>query len=73
MAEKSGGDPDDSDGKTRRKDNDMKAAMVAVSSGEMTISVTARVFSVHRKTLYNRVKGLVAHGTKPGRSTVLTS
>ena len=38
-------------------DDDMKAAMEAVSSGEMTISNASRQFQVPRKTLDDRVKG----------------
>ena len=54
MAEKSGDNPGRSEGKVRRLkwDNDnMKAAMEAVSSGEMTVSASSRVFKVPRKTL----------------------
>ena len=60
---------------TRRlqwKNSDMEAAMVAVSSKEMTISAAAKNFSVPRKTLDDRVKGHVVHGRRPGVSTVLT-
>ncbi len=43
--------------------------MEAVSSGEMTVTASSRVFKVPRKTLDDRIKGNVAHGTKPGRTT----
>ena len=75
MAEKSGGNPGRSEGKVRRLkwDNDnMKAAMEAVSSGEMTVSASSRVFKVPRKTLDDRIRGNVSHGKKPGRTTILT-
>ena len=58
MAEKSGDNPGRSEGKVRRLkwDNDnMKAAMEAVSSGEMTVSASLRVFKVPRKTLDDRI------------------
>ena len=48
MAEKSGDNPGRSEGKVRRLkwDNDnMKAAKEAVSSGEMTVSASSRVFN----------------------------
>ena len=54
---------------TRRlqwKNSDMEAAMVVVSSKEMTISAAAKNFSVPRKTLDDRVKGHVVHGRRPG-------
>ena len=50
----------------------MKAAMEAVSSGEMTVSASSRVFKVPRKTLDDRIRGNVSHGKKPGRTTILT-
>ena len=74
MAEKSGDNPGRSEGKVRRLkwDNDnMKAAMEAVSSGEMTVSASSRVFKVPRKTLDDRIRGNVSHGKKPGRTTIL--
>ena len=55
------------------KDEDMVAAMEAATSGEMTVSASSRVFNVPRKTLDDRLKGHVIHGTKPGVTTVLTS
>ena len=50
----------------------MEAAMEAVSGGEMSVSAAAKRFDVPRKTLDDRVKGRVRHGTKPGVSTVLS-
>ena len=41
--------------------------------GGLSISATASSFSVPRKTLDDRVKGRVRHGSKPGVSTVLFS
>ena len=38
----------------------------------MIVTAVATTFSVPRKTLDDRVKGLVVHGKKPGVSTVLT-
>ena len=49
---------------------DMEAAMKAVSDEKMT---AARTFNVPRKTLDERTKGHVKHGSKPGVSTVLTA
>ena len=54
------------------KDEDMLSAMEAVFKSEMSVSRAAAAFSVPRKTLDDRIKGRVEHGTKPGRSTVLT-
>ena len=51
----------------------MEAAMEAVKSRRMTVTAAATTFSVPRKTLDDRVKGLVNHGKKPGDSTVLTA
>ena len=53
--------------------DDMMAAMEAVSSGKVTITAASREFNVPRKTLDDRVKGRVTHGKKPGVSTVLTT
>ncbi len=55
------------------RDEDMVAAVDAVSSGEMTITASSRAFSVPRKTLDDRVKGHVTHGKKPGINTVLSA
>ena len=62
-------------GKKKRKlwkDEDMLSAMEAVFEDEMTVSRAAAAFSVPRKTLDDRVKGRVEHGTLPGRNTALT-
>ena len=48
------------------RDEDMRKAIEAVSSHKMTISAASRVFQVPRKTLDDRIKGLVIHGQKPG-------
>jgi len=45
--------------------------MEAVSQGT-AVSTAAKAFNVPRKTLNDRVKGRVKHGTKPGPDTVLT-
>lgn len=60
--------------KTRKKwkDEDMISAMSAVQSQEMSIYKAAVVFNVPRKTLDDRIKGHVTHGTKPGPPTALT-
>ena len=53
------------------KEEDMTAALEAVSKGT-TLSAAAAAFNVPRKTLDDRVKGRVTHGTKPGPDTVLS-
>ena len=53
-------------------DNDMVSVMDAVKSGHFTITAAATQFSVPRKTLDDRIKGRVTHGSKPGVSTALT-
>lgn len=61
---------------TKRKqwNNDgMVAAMKAVENEELPISAAASKFKVPRKTLDDRIKGRVQHGTAPGPSTVLTA
>ena len=58
--------------KTKRKkwkDEDMASAMSAVHNKETTIYKAAAKFNVPRKTLDDRIKGLVKHGTKPGPRT----
>ena len=55
------------------RDEDMVAAIEAVSSGGMTIMASSRVFSVPWKTLDDRLKGHVTHGQKPSVKTALTS
>ena len=52
--------------------DDMTAAMKAVSDKEMTITQAAAKYSAHRKTLDDRIKKKVEHGSRPGQSTVLT-
>ena len=54
------------------KDEDMVAAMTAVANEELTASTSISSYNVPRKTLDDRVKNRVVHGTKPGRGTVLT-
>ena len=39
----------------------------------MNVTAAAKSFNVPRKTLEDRVKGKVKHGTKPGASTVLSA
>ena len=60
-------------GKKRKewKDSDMLAAMKKVAEG-ITVSAAARMCAVPRRTLDDRVKGRVVHGSLPGPSTVLT-
>ncbi len=41
----------------------MESAMKAVHSGEMNVTAAAKSFNVPRKTLEDRVKGKVKHGT----------
>ena len=48
----------------------MVSAMEAVSQGT-AVSTATKTFNVPRKTLDDRVKGMVKHGTKPGPDTVL--
>ena len=50
----------------------MVAAMKAVQEDGKTVSAAAREFKVPRKTLDDRLKGRVQHGTNPGPSTTLT-
>ena len=60
----------------RRKkwaDSDMVSAMRAVKMGQLTVSAAAIKFSVPRKTLDDRIKGRIKHGSKPGVSTALSS
>ena len=64
------------DSKQKRKqwsDEDMVAAMESVSNKTLTVSQAASAYSVPRKTLDDRIKGRVIHGTKPGSDTVLTA
>ena len=52
-------------------DKDMTEAMEKVKEG-MKVAVAARLHGVPRRTLDDRVKGRVRHGTSSGPSTVLT-
>ena len=65
-----------SDGRSKQRklwdDQDMKSAMSAVRAGQLSISAASSRFSVPRKTLDDRMKGRVAHGSKPGVSTALS-
>ena len=54
-------------------DENMVAAMKAVEKKELTVAAAAIRFKVSRKTLEDRVKGRVKHGTAPGPKTVLTA
>ena len=66
---------DNAQKKTKRRQwdpSDMEAAMEAVQGGK-SVSAAAEEHSVPRKTLDDRVKGHVVHGSNPGPSTVLTS
>ena len=45
--------------------DDMQRAIEAVSDEKLTVSAAARHFHVPRKTLDDRMKGLVQHGTNP--------
>ena len=55
------------------KDEDMEKALEVVQKSQATVSGAAKQFDVPRKTLDDRVKGRVFHGTKSGLGTVLTS
>ncbi len=50
----------------------MKKALEAVRSKEASVSKVAKVYSVPRKTLDDRVRGKVLHGEVSGPGTVLT-
>ena len=52
---------------------DVVAAINAVKINQMTISGNANHFHVPRKTLDDRIKGLVEHGSKPGRNPVFSA
>ena len=51
----------------------MIEAMNAVMVNKMKCGTAAKKYNVPRKSLENRVKGRVMHGTNPGRATTLTS
>ena len=48
-------------------------AINAVKTNQTTISGAANHFHVPRKTLDDRIKGHVEHGSKPGRNPVLSA
>ncbi len=54
-------------------EEDMGKALEAVKKSEATVSKAAKQFNVPRKTLDDRVKGRVCHGSKSGPATVFTS
>ena len=54
-------------------DVDMVAAIIAVKTNQMTVSRAANHFHVPQKTLDDRIKGHVEHGSKPGRNPVLSA
>ena len=73
---KSTGAPKEKSGCCQRlqwSNENMEAAMEAVQTRRMTVTAASITFSVSRKTLDDRVKGLVIHGKKPGVSTLLTA
>ena len=51
----------------------MVAAIGDVKDHSLTVTTAARKYNVPRKTLDDRIKGKVVHGTHPGVSTVLTA
>ena len=51
----------------------MADALKAAEEKSLTVSQAASMYNVPRKTLNDPVKGKVVHGTKPGRSTTLSS
>ena len=56
----------------KRNNEDMVSAMNAVEKKEVTIYSAAARFIVPRKTLDDRIKGRVKHGTSTGPVTALT-
>ena len=52
---------------------DMVAAINTIKTNQMTTYCAANLFHVPRKTLDDRIKGHVEHGSKPGRSPVLSA
>ena len=50
----------------------MRAAMEAVSGGKINTNAADKSFGVPRKTLDDRIKGKVRHGTKLRVTTVLS-
>ena len=51
----------------------MVTAIADVKDQNLTVTAAARKHNVPRKTLDDRIKGKVVHGTHPGVSTVLTA
>lgn len=51
----------------------MLTAMNDVNEGKLTTYAAAKKYDIPRRTLDDRLKGRVKHGTNPGPSTVLTS
>ena len=54
------------------KNEDMEKAIEAVKSKEKSITAASKKFNVPRKTLDDRIKDRVKHGSKPGVCTALT-
>ena len=59
--------------KVRRKQWEDENMVKAVADKKMTINAAATKFSVLHKTLDDRIKGRVQHGSTPGVDTVLTA
>ena len=55
------------------EESSMLAAMEVVEGKKMNIHQVAKHFSVPRKSLENRVKKRVVHGTNPGPAPVLNN
>ena len=55
------------------KNEDMMAALESVNKKALTVAQAATMYNVPRKMFDDRVKGQVAHGTNPGRDTVLSA
>ena len=53
-------------------ESDMLSAMAAVLESKMKCGSAAKKFNVPRKSLENRIKGRVQHGTKSGPATSLS-
>jgi hypothetical protein len=67
---------DDGQNKVKRRQwntEDMEAAMRAVQQEGKTVSAAAKQHAVQPKTLDDRIRGRVIHGSNPGPSTVLTA
>jgi len=50
----------------------MRAAIHAIQHKQMKISEVAKLYSIPRPTLGDRISGRVAHGVKPGPQPYLT-